>query len=271
MHHGTASGRTMPDLESADRMIHLTSSASFDNAIQGRWEPGLIVLSCLVAWLAAGLGLLIGERMQEADSRLRRGVWLIAGACMMGLGVWSMHFTGMLALRLPLPMQYDVGLTFLSLLPAVLGSGYALRIMARPVATLRYSVLGGLMLGAGIGTMHYLGMEAMLMPVTVRYDATLFFLSLGIALTLGVVAMLVHRYCVRHQRLTRLDRRLFGVAACIALAISGMHYVAMSATYYMPTPAPHHTMQTSSEWLAISVSGVVTLLLLVAASPITTP
>ncbi|OLO10429.1 hypothetical protein BTW10_14905 [Chromohalobacter japonicus] len=246
-------------------MIHLTSSASFDNAIQGRWEPELIVLSCLVAWLAAGLGLLIGERMQEADNRLRRGVWLIAGAGMMGLGVWSMHFTGMLALRLPLPMQYDVKLTLLSLLPAILGSGYALRIMARPVATPRYSILGGLVLGAGIGTMHYLGMEAMRMPVTVRYDTTLFFLSLGIALALGVVAMLVHRYCVRHQRLTRLDRRLFGVAACIALAISGMHYVAMSATYYMPTPAPHHTVETSSEWLAISVSGAVTLVLMLVA------
>lgn len=246
-------------------MIHLTSSASFDNAIQGQWEPGLIVLSCLVAWLAAGLGLLIGERMQEADSHLRRGVWLIAGAGTMGLGVWSMHFTGMLALRLPLPMQYDVGLTFLSLLPAVLGSGYALRIMAHPVATLRYSVMGGLVLGAGIGTMHYLGMEAMRMPVAVRYDATLFFMSLGVALALGVLAMLVHRYCVRQQRLTRLDRRLFGVAACIALAISGMHYVAMSATYYLPVPAPHHMAETSASWLAVRVSSVVTLLLLIAA------
>ncbi|WP_280542213.1 EAL domain-containing protein [Chromohalobacter sp. 11-W] len=246
-------------------MIHLTSTDSINAPIQGQWEPGLIVLSCLVAWLAAGLGLLIGERMQEADSRLRRGVWLIAGAGMMGLGVWSMHFTGMLALRLPLPMQYDVGMTLLSLLPAVLGSGYALRIMAQPIATLRYSVLGGLVLGAGIGTMHYLGMEAMRMPVAVRYDATLFFMSLGVALVLGMVAMLAHRYCVRHRRLTHLDRRSFGVAACIALAISGMHYVAMSATYYLPVPAPHHMVETSTSWLAISVSGVVTLLLLVAA------
>ncbi|WP_277811481.1 EAL domain-containing protein [Chromohalobacter canadensis] len=246
-------------------MIHLTSSAPINDPIQGQWEPGLIVLSCLVAWLTAGLGLLIGERMQEADSHLRHGIWLIAGACMMGLGVWSMHFTGMLALRLPLPMQYDVGLTFLSLLPAVLGSGYALRIMARPISTPRYSVLGGLVLGAGIGTMHYLGMEAIRMPVAVRYDATLFVMSLGVALVLGVVAMLAHRYCVRHRRLTHLDRRLFGVAACIALAISGMHYVAMSATYYLPVPAPHHIVETSASWLAISVSGVVTLLLLVAA------
>ncbi|WP_179703043.1 EAL domain-containing protein [Chromohalobacter canadensis] len=247
-------------------MIQLTTaSASFDNVIQGQWEPGLIVLSCLVAWLAAGLGLLIGERMQEADSRLRRGVWLIAGACMMGLGVWSMHFTGMLALRLPLPMQYDVGLTLLSLLPAMLGSGYALRIMAMPRPHLSYSLVGGIVLGIGIGIMHYLGMEAMRMPVAVRYDATLFFISLGIALVLGMVAMLAHRYCVRHRRLTHLDRRLFGVAACISLAISGMHYTAMSATYYLPVPAPHHTAETSSEWLAISVSGVVTLLLLVAA------
>lgn len=255
----------MPDLESAERMIHFVSSASLDNVIQGQWEPGLIVLSCLVAWLAAGLGLLIGERMQEADSHLRRGIWLSAGAGMMGLGVWSMHFTGMLALRLPLPMQYDVKLTLLSLLPAVLGSGYALRIMARPVATPRYSILGGLVLGAGIGTMHYLGMEAMRMPVTVRYDAPLFFMSIGVALVLGMVAMLAHRYCVRYRRLTHLDRRLFGIAACIALAISGMHYVAMSATYYLPAPAPHHMMETSASWLAISVSGVVTLLLLVAA------
>ncbi|MDV6319838.1 EAL domain-containing protein [Chromohalobacter sp. HP20-39] len=244
---------------------HFITPGPVPQAIQGNWDPWLIVLSCCVAWLAASIGLLIGERMQEADSRLRRGVWLIAGAGMMGLGVWSMHFTGMLALRLPLPMKYDVGMTFLSLLPAVLGSGYAMRIMARPIATPRYSVLGGLVLGAGIGTMHYLGMEAMRMPVDVRYDATLFIISLGVALVLGVVAMLAHRYCVRHQRLTHLDRRLFGVAACIALAISGMHYVAMSATYYLPAPAPHHMIETSASWLAVSVSGAVTLLLLVAA------
>ncbi|MCK0744493.1 EAL domain-containing protein [Chromohalobacter nigrandesensis] len=247
-------------------MIHLTSSASVDNAIHGQWDPWLIVLSCLVAWLASGLGLVIGERMQEADNRLRRGVWLVAGAGMMGLGVWSMHFIGMLALRLPLPMQHDVGLTFLSLLPAVLGSIYTMRIMARPVAKPRYSVLGGLVLGAGIGTMHYLGMEAMRVPVAVRYDATLFVMSFGVALVLSVVAMLAHRYCVRHRRLTHLGRRLFGVAACIALASSGMHYVAMYATYYLPIPAaPHHMVETSPSWLAVSVSSVVTLLLLFAA------
>ncbi|MCK0713681.1 EAL domain-containing protein [Chromohalobacter sarecensis] len=243
----------------------MTFSASFDNAIHGQWDPWLIVLSCLVAWLASGLGLSIGERMQEADNRLRRGIWLIAGAGMMGLGVWSMHFTGMLALRLPLPMQYDVGLTLLSLVPAVLASGYALRIMVRPMATPGYCVLGGLVLGTGIGTMHYLGMEAMRMPVAVRYDATLFILSIAVALALGVGAMLAHRYCVRHRRLIHLDRRLFGIAACIALAISGMHYIAMSATFYLPVPAPHHTPETSSSWLAVSVSGVVTLLLLIAA------
>ncbi|MCI0509312.1 PAS domain S-box-containing protein/diguanylate cyclase (GGDEF)-like protein [Chromohalobacter marismortui] len=246
-------------------MALFLTSQGLPDAIQGEWDVKLIALSCLVAWVAAGLGLLIGDRMQEANGNWRRQGWLLAGAGMMGLGVWSMHFTGMLALRLPLPMQYDVGLTLLSLLPAMLGSGYALRIMAMPRPHLSYSLVGGIVLGMGIGIMHYLGMEAMRMPVAVRYDATLFFISLGVALVLGMVAMLAHRYCVRHRRLAHLDRRLFGVAACISLAISGMHYTAMSATYYLPTatPVPQQAVAPAS-WLGVSVSGIVTFLLMIA-------
>ncbi|MCK0769808.1 EAL domain-containing protein [Chromohalobacter canadensis] len=244
---------------------HFMMPGPVPHAIQGHWNPWLIVLSCLVAWLAASIGLLIGERMQDAEGRERRWVWLMAGAGMMGLGVWSMHFTGMLALRLPLPMQYDISLTLISLLPAMLGSGYALHSMAIPHPSPGRALGAGFVLGTGIGAMHYLGMEAMRMPVEVHYDVILFTLSLVVAWALGIVAMLLHRRCVRHQRLTHLNGRLLGVAACISLAISGMHYVAMSATYYMPTPAPHHTVETSSEWLAISVSGAVTLVLMLVA------
>ncbi|MCT8467303.1 EAL domain-containing protein [Chromohalobacter canadensis] len=246
-------------------MALFLTSQGLPDTIQGEWDIKLIALSCFVAWLAAGLGLLIGDRMQEANGKWQRQGWLLAGAAMMGLGVWSMHFTGMLALRLPLPMHYDAGLTLLSLVPAMLGSGYALRIMVMSRPRLSYSLVGGVVLGMGIGTMHYLGMEAMRMPVKVRYDIGLFVISLVVAIGLGVAAMLIHRRYARQRRLNRLDHRLVSIAACISLAISGMHYVAMSATYYLPVPAPHHMVETSASWLAISVSGVVTLLLLVAA------
>ena len=104
-------------------MTLFLTSQGLPDSIQGEWDIKLIALSCLVAWLAAGLGLLIGDRMQEANVKWQRQGWLLAGTAMMGLGVWSMHFTGMLALRLPLPMHYDAGLTLLSLVPAMLGSG----------------------------------------------------------------------------------------------------------------------------------------------------
>ncbi|MBZ5877376.1 EAL domain-containing protein [Chromohalobacter israelensis] len=246
-------------------MTLFLTSQGLPDSIQGEWDIKLIALSCLVAWLAAGLGLLIGDRMQEANGKWQRQGWLLAGAAMMGLGVWSMHFTGMLALRLPLPMHYDAGLTLLSLVPAMLGSGYALRIMAMSRPRLSDSLVGGVVLGMGIGIMHYLGMEAMRMPVEVRYDIGLFVMSLVVALGLGVAAMLIHRHYTRQRRLNRLDHRLLSIAACISLAISGMHYTAMSATYYLPTPtpAPQHAV-TPASWLGVSVSGIVILLLMVA-------
>ncbi|WP_106477536.1 EAL domain-containing protein [Phytohalomonas tamaricis] len=236
-------------------MIHFISdSTAAEAAISGSYDYSLVLLSYLVALLAAYAGLLIAEQLRDAPTRSRRLTWLWAGAIMFGIGVWSMHFVGMLAYQLPVKMSYDVGLTLLSGVPAILCSAYTLTIIARPTPTHKTSLLGGVVLGVGIGLMHYLGMAAMRMPATLSYYSPLFLLSLVTAVSLGITALYAHRLRINLPAWLGIDLRHLVVAAIIALAISGMHYTAMFAAHYIPSEATEHHQHHVS-WLAWSVLG----------------
>lgn len=153
-----------------------------------------------------------------------------------------MHFIGMLAFQIPLAIHHDTGLTILSVIPAILANAYALHSQlpalndnARQTAATGRTISAGLVLGLGIGAMHYIGMAAMRFNGALVYDITWFLTSLVVALSLGIVAMLTYRGLLRFERdgqLQRLVSRLFP-AAIIAAAISGMHYTALLAARFI--------------------------------------
>src|SRR5690348_10561615 len=126
------------------------------NPLPSTYDLRLVALSVVVAAVAAYTALTLAERVTVARGHLRL-LWLIGGATAMGSGIWSMHFTGMLAFSLPVPVSYDLPLVGLSLLAAIAASGIALSIVTRRNLSISLWLLGGLILGAGVGTMHYTG------------------------------------------------------------------------------------------------------------------
>src|SRR3546814_14567212 len=99
-----------------------------------------------------------------------QGIWLTVAALTMGGGIWSMHFVAMLAFVLPMPMSYDIGLTVLSLMLAILITSGGFYVISRPGISRPRLVLSGVFMGLGILAMHYTGMATLRGPVELNYD-----------------------------------------------------------------------------------------------------
>jgi NO-binding membrane sensor protein with MHYT domain len=128
--------------------------------VTGTYDPYLVVLSVLVASFASYTALDLGGHVSVARGVARR-VWLVVAAVTMGGGIWSMHFIGMLAFVMPVPMSYNIGLTTVSLLVAVFVTGVGFYVIGRPSVSPLRLVLSGIFMGLGIAAMHYTGMAAM--------------------------------------------------------------------------------------------------------------
>ncbi|ANF86029.1 membrane protein [Pseudomonas antarctica] len=195
----------------------------------GSYSPSLVVISLFVAILASYTALDLAGRLATAQGRAAY-VWMAGGALAMGTGVWSMHFIGMLALRLPFALGFDLGITALSLLIAVLSSGFALWLVSQPRLPAWQLAFGALIMGAGISSMHYTGMAAMRMTPGIDYDPTLFGASLLIAVVASGAALWIAFNLRRNTPYVRLARG--GAAVVMGIAIVGMHYTGMAAARF---------------------------------------
>jgi diguanylate cyclase (GGDEF)-like protein len=187
----------------------------------------LVLASLLVAVLASYTALDLAARISTARSAQARMWWLAGGALCMGVGIWSMHFVGMLAATLPVPLAYDPGLTLLSLLIAIAASGFALYLVSGAELTRARLVVGALGMGGGVAAMHYMGMAAMRMSPFIAYNPTLVLLSVLIAIgASGAALWIAFRLRLRTHHLYRLRA---GAAIIMGAAIAGMHYTGMAA------------------------------------------
>src|SRR5262249_18745393 len=153
-------------------------------ALFASYHSGLVALSVVIAVLASYTALDLAGRVTSARG-LARFFWLTFGAVAMGLGIWSMHYIGMLAFHLPIPVQYDWPTVLLSLLAAVLASAVALFVVSRPEMNAVHAIVGSLFMGGGIATMHYTGMAAMRLAATCHYSVGLVTLSIVLAMVIS--------------------------------------------------------------------------------------
>lgn len=193
----------------------------------GSYSTSLVVISLFVAILASYTALDLAGRIATATGRAVY-LWMAGGALAMGVGVWSMHFIGMLALRLPFALGFDMGITALSLLIAVISCGFALWLVSQPRLPAWQLALGALIMGTGIASMHYTGMAAMRMTPGIDYDPTLFGASLLIAVVASGAALLIAFNLRRNTPYVRLARG--GAAVVMGFAIVGMHYTGGGGT-----------------------------------------
>lgn len=223
------------------------------------YNPLLVLLSLFVAILASYTALDMAGRVVTAQGRAGSW-WLIGGASAMGLGIWSMHFVGMLALNLPIPVGYDVGITLTSLAIGIGASMFALWLVSRRELPWPRLAGGALLMGAGVAGMHYTGMAALRMNPGIQYNPARFALSIVIAVLASGVALWIAFRLRRQARRVRALRA--GSAVVMGVAIVGMHYVGMSAAAFPfgSVCGAAHT-GASAEWLALVII-IVTLAVL---------
>src|SRR5467141_3894560 len=224
--------------------------------LTGTYDPYLVALSVLVASFASYTALGLSGHVGAAQGLARR-VWLVAAAITMGGGIWSMHFIGMLAFVMPIPMSYDIRLTTLSLLVAIFVTGGGFYVISRQSASPLRLVLSGIFMGLGIAAMHYTGMAAMRGHAELSYDRLFVALSLIIAIGASTAALWLA------FRTTDLWQKL-AAAVVMGLAISGMHYTGMRAAIFA-AHGPVHQAQVDASLdqtsLALAIAGITFVIL----------
>ncbi len=233
--------------------------------LQGRYNPWLVLLSLLVSIFSATMALQTAQIARGNQNPLYRHVAIGTGAVALGIGIWTMHFIGMLAFELPAHVHYSTGITLLSVLPACAASWFALRILASPRTTWPQLIMSGTLVGLGIGTMHYSGMAAMHTPLQMRYEPVTFALSIVVAVGMAVLSLWV-RYGLRRTSLGPTER-LLASGHVMGLAIAGMHYIGMAATRFIGeagSAAPGMLIDTSQASIALSIFTVMATVLVYA-------
>ena len=197
--------------------------------LTGYYETPLVLISILVAIVASYSALSLAGRVAEATGRTKFA-WMLGGAIAMGSGIWAMHFVGMLAFRLPIPVAYDIPITLFSLVLPIAASGLALWQVSRAnLGPVRLGV-SAVIMGVGINAMHYTGMAAMRMQPGIVYDPLLFALSVLIAVGASALALWIAFRLRRSTPDVWVPR--IGAAVVMGCAIVGMHYTGMAAANF---------------------------------------
>jgi diguanylate cyclase len=219
----------------------------------GIYNPLLVCLSLVVAFLASYTAMELSGGLNALGGATRRPLWLVGGALSMGVGIWSMHFIGMLAFSLPIAVGYDLSITGASLLLAFSVSFVALTTASRGSLSRARLCAAGTLMGIGIAGMHFTGMYAMRMSPEIDYSIGKVVLSIGVAITASIAALWL-AFTLRTSDIENLVVKRLGAAFIMAMAITGMHYLGMSAANFAAGSMCLAGRQLDANWLALVVT-----------------
>jgi diguanylate cyclase (GGDEF)-like protein len=229
-----------------------------------QYDYGLVLVSVLIAMGASYAALSLSDRVQSAATPGFQRLWLVGGAVSMGIGIWSMHYLGMLAVKLPVEVLYSWPTVLLSLLFAIAAATVALAVVSAKQLSPHPLLVGGLLMAAGIGGMHYTGMAAMRSSAMERYSPWIVALSIVVAIVLSWLALWIAFVSRSQEHVTRIR---FGASAVMGIGISSMHYVAMTAVHFTLSATPFSLMHTVrvnvlGRWVIGIVAGLIFLVAL---------
>jgi NO-binding membrane sensor protein with MHYT domain len=230
--------------------------------LPGFYDYGEVARSAFIAIAASYAALDLTGRVTVAKNRLRMA-WLSGGAAAMGIGIWAMHFKGMLAFHLPVPVAYDGPTILASLLVAILASAFALYVASRGKMGRVKAMTGSVLMGGAIAGMHYIGMAGMRLTAVTRYSPLLVTCSVLLAILFSLIALLM-AFGLREETKWTVPRRL-GSATVMGVAVSAMHYTGMAAARFIPASPPDLSRTVSISALANNGIGIVTLIVIVVA------
>jgi len=214
-------------------------------SIYNHW---LVGLSLAVAMLVSYTALRLASRVATSEGKGSR-IWLGIGAIAMGIGIWSMHFVGMLALELPISLAYDVATTLASLGVAIVISGFALAVTSGGRLTVPRLAGSAVIMGSGIAAMHYMGMAAITILPGIAYDPFLVAVSILIAIVASFVALWLF-FQLREGNSMAHQLKRIAAAVVMGLAICGMHYTGMAASRFAAGSFCRGGVTLHDNWLA---------------------
>ena len=220
----------------------------------GSYNPLLVFLSIAVACLASYTALDLTRRISTLGSAQYRRIWLAGGAFALGIGIWSMHFIGMLALSMPIPLGYDFSLTLISLVIAIAVSLLVLNTVTGTHLSATRLINSGILMGIGIAAMHYTGMAAMLMQPGISYIPWLLAASIVIAIVISMAALGI-AFHLRSQVHSQAFLQRLTAAMVMGLAIVGMHYTGMAAAIFAPGSVCQAASGINDSWLEMTITG----------------
>ncbi|QKN84027.1 putative bifunctional diguanylate cyclase/phosphodiesterase [Scandinavium goeteborgense] len=194
------------------------------------WDPVLVGISFLVAFIASFVALDSAAKIAASNKKAAL-FWRLAGGSTLGIGIWSMHFIGMLAMKMPMMMHYDFTITAVSLLVAVVAATLSINIaVTGNVLSLKRLCLATAILSSGVVIMHYVGMAALMMQDNLSWNYVLVVLSIIIAIVASGVGLWL-AFSLRLNNKGALINRLTA-AVVMGIAIAAMHYTGMSAAEF---------------------------------------
>lgn len=199
--------------------------------MQITWDISLIALSVLVAIIGSSAAFTHAQRMRETTSRVST-LWMLAGGSTLGMTIWVMHYVGMLAIQMPVPVSFDPKLTFLSAVPAIVASLLSFKLLNYEQVGYRRIFIGGLVMGVGISVMHYSGMSALDMTPAIRYDPLILSLSVLLSVVASWGSLLV-MWQGEQIKLRPLPRLVLS-AIFMGLSIASVYYTVMLGAIIQP-------------------------------------
>lgn len=219
----------------------------------GIYNPLLVCVSLVVAFLASYTTVELSGTLSTLQHTRRRILWLAGGAVSMGVGIWSMHFIGMIAFSLPIAIGYKFSTTLMSLLLAVGASFLALATASRGTLSYKRLCIAGTVMGFGVAGMHYMGMHAMDMSPGIHYTAWRVLASVVEAIVASIVALRI-AFMLHSTEHEHLVAKRLSAAVVMALAITCMHYTGMSAANFAMGSVCGAAHDISGIWLAVIVT-----------------
>ncbi len=194
------------------------------------WDPVLIGISFVVAFIASFIALDSAGKV-AISSRRESTFWRLSGGATLGMGIWSMHFIGMLAMKMSMPINYHFSLTAFSFLIALISATLAINIaISGQTLSTRRLIVATSLLSTGVVTMHYVGMVAIVEHVAIRWKFSLILLSVVIAILASGIGLWLAFHLRQNTRRALINRLI--AALVMALAIASMHYTGMGAATF---------------------------------------
>jgi diguanylate cyclase (GGDEF)-like protein len=225
------------------------------------YSSWLVCLSVVVAVMVSFTSLRLACRVADSQGIASR-IWLTLGSISMGVGIWAMHFIGMLAFSVPLTLRYDIERTVVSLGVAIVTSGFAITIASSAKLGFRRHLTCSLAMGLGIASMHYVGMSAILIFPAITYNWPVVATSVLVAILASFVALWL-TFNLRHTTHRWVSMARLGAAVIMGLAIAGMHYIGMAAAQFQLGAICRGGIVLDNQWLALVLSIAAFLLLII--------